>query len=914
MTDLEPGPLRILLLEDNPADAELEEHALRKAGMAFELRRVDKRENFERELESFRPDVVLLDYQVPGFPGSEALQLVRRRHPEFPVVMVSGALGDESVAELLKSGAKDYVLKDNLKRLPHAVNHALAMEAGIRARKAAEVKVLESAQSYLSAIRSMRDAFVVLNGHNGHIVEWNPAAERMFGYSREEAMGREVHHLIAPERFHAASDEGVRKFAETGQGAAIGRTLELVARHKDGHEFPIELSLSVTDTEGHCQVVGVVRDITVKKRAEEELDRHRHHLEAMVAERTAQLAEARDKAEAATRAKAAFLANMSHEIRTPMNAILGMVHLLKRGGASPRQIGQLIQIEESSRHLLQLINDILDLSKVEAGRLTLECSPLSIEATLAQVCSMQREAVAAKGLGLEVETDAALPDWLLGDPTRLTQALLNYVNNAVKFTEHGRVVLRARRMAETKDGVLVRIEVEDTGIGIDAATQARLFSAFEQGDTSTSRCFGGTGLGLAITRSLAELMGGSCGVVSTPGAGSTFWFTARLLRASDEAVATAATPPPFHDAEGEVSRTRRGARLLLVDDEPVNQRVAREILEGAGLTVEQASDGAEAVERFAADPAFDAVLMDIQMPVLDGLAATRAIRALADGKKVPILAMTANAFAEDRERCLETGMNDFIAKPVDPPMLFDTLLRWLPPRAGPPAPTFAEASSKSATTPVEPPAELARLSERLGAGIAKAVKNLHGDLADYKRLLLDFIRRQEGLITELRIALEAGDHAQAGAMAHRVKGAAGSLGLTALQEAAGALYIALRHDDAPAVEPGILALSAALDDLREITVDWSEARSEGGADDLDPETALKQLEAMLAIDDASAIDFFHADRALLERHLATDLSHLAREIGDFDFKAALTRLHTLSSAAPAAPGKAFINPGNGGWA
>ncbi len=271
MIEDSPVKLRILQLEDNPADAELAAHSLHKAGIDFEIHRVESREELERELESFRPDIILLDYSLPHYSGADALQLVRKRHPDIPLVMVTGALGDESVADMLKAGARDYVLKDNLKRLPHAVEHALAMEAGIRARKAAEAQVRETAQCYDSAVSSMRDAFIVMNGDTGQVVEWNPAAEIMFGYSRDEAMGRDVHELVAPQRDQEASKMGMREFFETRQGPVLGTTIELVARHKDGREFPVELSLSRSGAAARCQVVGVVRDISERKRAEEAL-------------------------------------------------------------------------------------------------------------------------------------------------------------------------------------------------------------------------------------------------------------------------------------------------------------------------------------------------------------------------------------------------------------------------------------------------------------------------------------------------------------------------------------------------------------------------------------------------------------------------------------------------------------------
>jgi signal transduction histidine kinase/ActR/RegA family two-component response regulator/PAS domain-containing protein len=382
----------------------------------------------------------------------------------------------------------------------------------------------------------------------------------------------------------------------------------------------------------------------------------------------------RDSAEAATRAKSQFLANVSHEIRTPMNAILGMVHLLRRDGVSPKQAERLDKVDLAADHLLSIINDVLDLSKIEAGKLVLEDVDISINSIMANIVSILSPRATAKGLHLLLDAEH-LPRRLRGDPTRLTQALLNYANNAIKFTEQGTITLRTRLLEETDDAKLVRFEVQDTGIGVAPETLARLFAPFEQADSSTTREYGGSGLGLVITRRLAQLMGGEAGAFSTPGAGSTFWFTARLRKAAP-VMAASLTPAA---AAAMLTDEHRGRRLLLAEDEPINREVTLELLSDTGLDIDVAEDGAEAVA-MAQRTAYDLILMDMQMPKIDGVEAVRRIRAMPGHEKTPIVAMTANAFAEDRRKCMDAGMDDFLAKPVAPAALYGALAKWLRPR------------------------------------------------------------------------------------------------------------------------------------------------------------------------------------------------------------------------------------------
>ncbi|MDE2439761.1 MAG: bacteriohemerythrin [Betaproteobacteria bacterium] len=381
----------------------------------------------------------------------------------------------------------------------------------------------------------------------------------------------------------------------------------------------------------------------------------------------------REMAVAANQAKTSFIANMSHEIRTPLNAINGMVHQLRRSGVGAQQAEWLDKIDSAGQHLLEILNAVLDLSKIEAGKLALEDLFIDVDHILHTVAAMIQEKASAKGLELKVQgMHPSMP--LQGDPTRLQQALLNYLSNAVKFTETGSIRLSCSVQERSENDVLIRFEVSDTGIGIEPEIMPRLFSAFEQADNSTTRKYGGTGLGLAITRKIAQLMHGDAGAESTPGRGSTFWFTARLQRS--EAGCRDGQDKLPTDIGNTIRQQFAGRRILLVEDEPINQEVALMLLQEIEQQVDVADDGLAAVT-LATDNAYDLILMDMQMPRMDGLEATRQIRRLPLHAQTPIMAMTANAFSEDRKRCLEAGMSDFVAKPVDPLMLFAAVLRCL---------------------------------------------------------------------------------------------------------------------------------------------------------------------------------------------------------------------------------------------
>ena len=541
------------------------------------------------------------------------------------------------------------------------------LEIEIVERKRAEEAFRES-ESRLKAITgSARDAILMMDPE-GRVTYWNPAAEGVFNYTSDEAMGHNLHGLIAPSRYHAAHLAALPEFKQTGQGEAVGKTLELQAQRKDGREITVALSLSAVNIKGSWHAVGVIRDITEQKIAAEVLR------------------QAKEDAEAATRAKSEFLANMSHEIRTPMNAILGMAELLAETPLSGEQEKYVQLFHDAGENLLNLINDILDLSKVEAGQIKLEAVPFHLGELVEKIVEILGMRARDKGLDLIFHIQADLPFEVIGDPFRLRQILTNLIGNAIKFTENGEIILEVKTSAPVDPATRemeVVFSITDTGIGISADQVENIFEKFTQADASTARKFGGTGLGLTITKHFVELMGGTISVQSELGGGSVFSFTVAIARQDQPRPREEIFAPPDlqhrpleYQSKGEGKLppvatpeplSKQPLRILLVEDSEDNRTLIRMYMKNTPHDMEVAENGQIAVDKFINDGPFDLVFMDIQMPVMDGYEATRAIRAweaAQNRERSPIVALTAHAFKEDLRKSLEAGCDAHLTKPL----------------------------------------------------------------------------------------------------------------------------------------------------------------------------------------------------------------------------------------------------------
>jgi signal transduction histidine kinase/ABC-type amino acid transport substrate-binding protein/HPt (histidine-containing phosphotransfer) domain-containing protein/DNA-binding NarL/FixJ family response regulator len=608
---------------------------------------------------------------------------------------------------------------------------------------------------------------------------------------------------------------------------------------------------------------------------------------------------ATQEAQAASQAKADFLANMSHEIRTPMNAIIGFSSLALKTELDQKQQDYIKKIEQSAKHLLGIINDILDFSKIEAGKLDIEQTDFELEKVMENVSNLVMEKTTAKGLKLVFDIDRQAPNFLIGDPLRLGQILINYSNNAVKFTEQGEIVISVKVVEETERDVLMRFGVQDTGIGLTKEQMGKLFQSFQQADTSTTRKYGGTGLGLAISKKLANLMGGDVGVESEPGQGSTFWFTARLGRGVERVREEG--DQDLSSLIGHLSSIK-GAHILLVEDNEFNQQLALELLSDAGFKVELAENGLKSIEMLN-KTSYDIVLMDMQMPVMDGVTAAREIRKDPRFKDLPIVAMTANVMASDVERCHAAGMNDHVGKPIDPKELFSRLLKWVQPQGTvsviEPASTVRPETESRPTPAVQEQA----VPDIPGLDTGLGLKRFMGKKAFYLDMLKKYADNQGGIPDQIKETLDANDRGTAERLAHTIKGVSGNIGATEVQALAAELEHAIKHNEAPEKTEEIrerfsLSLAELIGQLKQALGTEEKVEDEAPSAPVDPakiKPVLLKVAQYLRDNDSEVVDYLETAGAELKGAVSRETyKKLEDLIGSYDFDGALESLKEMA--------------------
>lgn len=884
--------------------------------------------------------------------------------------------------------------------------------------EAQQAELMQTEAWFRGIVETAPDGMLVAD-KRGTIILCNPKVEELFGYASGEMLGQTTEQLL-PESVRVDHTKQLAEFMATGDTHFFGLDQELNGRRKDGSEFPMEVSISLLPDlggRGICMCTSI-RDISDRRLAEQKLQH------------------AKDLAEDATRMKSDFLANMSHEIRTPMNAIIGMSHLVLKTELNARQRDYIKKIQGSGQHLLGIINDILDFSKIEAGKLTIEHSDFELDKVLENVASLLSDKTSSKGLELVVNIDPDVPHYLTGDSLRIGQILINYANNAVKFTEQGEIVIAVKTREQTDEDVLLYFSVRDTGIGLTEEQQARLFQSFQQADMSTSRKYGGTGLGLAISKQLAELMGGEVGVESVYGQGSVFWFTVRVkkhdrplqelqlepelrgkrvlvvddhdmarsvlnvlltrmslqvdeigsgaeaivavqqaaqadnpyeivfldwrmpgmdgietaqainalglqnsphlimvtaygreevLQAAESAGLEGVIIKPvnptilfdsivrilgghFADEQdeesasaGAVLSTIKGASILVAEDNELNQEVAMGLLGDAGLVVTIANNGEEALALLRQHQ-YDLVLMDMQMPVMDGVTATEEIRKNPAWSDLPVVAMTANAMLQDKERCMAAGMNDHVAKPIDPNELFSTLLKWIKPRVAADAIAPAQSPQPPAQCPQAPQATEAPVIE--GVDVQLGLKRVLGKIPAYFSMLRKYLDGQTSLPAELRQALANKDMATAERLAHTAKAVNGNIGAITLQSQAETLEQLCHTGAAPDLLQARLnefesALAQMLKNIAAVLPAIAEEKA-AQADTTKAAPVVKKLVELLAADDSEASDFFADNTALIRSVFEPQaFTQITNAINNFDFEKALAIVAAHSLASPA---------------
>ena len=750
----------------------------------------------------------------------------------------------------------------------------------ISKRKIMEQKLLQLAL----AVEQSPESIVITN-LTGEIEYANQSFTRNSGYSLSEALGKNP-------RILQSGHSDSKLYNDLWQKLNEGKTWtgEFYNKRKDGSEY-VEFAIisPLRQPNGNItHYVAVKEDITERKAQGLELDKYRDHLESLVDIRTQELYEAKDLADKASKAKSEFLANMSHEIRTPMNAIIGFTHILSRSGINSTQKNQLTKIDSSANHLLSIINDILDFSKIESGKLTLENTNFNINNMFENLASILTEEAKRNDLTL-IFSITQTPLWLKGDVTRIKQALMNYLSNAIKFSNNGAIDIKAKVLKTKAKKILMEFSVTDQGCGIKREKQDDIFEVFQQADTSTTRKFGGSGLGLTITKKLAHLMNGDVGVESKLGEGSKFWFTAWLGLGQE--VHIDENPEQEFNNEQKLKSSYQGAKILVVEDNEINGEVAQLLLASVGLQVDIAKNGQQGVDK-ANSKIFDLILMDIHMPIMDGLQATSQLREKYNKDVLPIIAMSASAFNDDRQACVDVGMNDFVAKPVSPKNLFAVLLKWLPVKSYNNDTVLVGAQINDGME--EHLLDMLKSIPLLETN--NGLKNCAGNITNYISLLSKFDAMQTNILSELHQEFKNSAFDDAKQSLHTLKGTSGNLGLDGIYKSIQEIENNFEHS---IVNNKVMLLHELTSNLQV----FSEAFNALDLSNVNPinintkhlnlSDALTKLNLLLSTDNADANALFDTISDELYNIYGSKVELIKTHINNFDYLLALEGIALL---------------------
>jgi PAS domain S-box-containing protein len=629
--------IKILLVEDDEEDFIITRDILNDIhNVDYSLDWASSIETAINKIEINKYDLFLVDYMLGTTNGFDFIDQVSDMGINIPSILLTGMDNYETDKKALEHGVADYLVKNDINSslLNRSIRYAIE-------RKRIEASLKEREERFRSLFEGAPDAILLANVETGNIIDANPAAINLLGRKKEELVG--IHHskIQSTENIKFGELSFIELFDKLSNSNQSIKIESLLVNDK-GEDIPVEITSSLINIEGGTAIQAIIRDITERKKFEKELIK------------------AKDIAESATKSKSRFLANMSHEIRTPMNGIIGMANILKTTKLNDEQKEHLSLISISANNLLAIINDILDLSKIESDQLSMENIDFDLIENMNDIIKILQIKTNEKGIDLSVNYDVKTPKYVKGDPIRLNQIILNLVNNAIKFTEKGGVEVIVSLIEEKNEIIKLHFKVIDTGMGISKEGQKKLFKEFSQVYSYTTRKHGGTGLGLAISKKLSEKMNGEIGVESELGKGSTFWFTVELGKGSSpEKIENEITDLQFYEIG-------QSFNILLAEDNIINQKVARMTLEKMGHKVDIAENGEVAVEKYLANE-YDLILMDIQMPIMNGIDATRQIRkieeAINKSKGIRIVAMTANVMKQDKEEYLASGMDDFVSKP-----------------------------------------------------------------------------------------------------------------------------------------------------------------------------------------------------------------------------------------------------------